>query len=121
VTVTVNSFFLKLLGNTFPNNFIKFPTSSCPSRKRNNEGESNPSSPSSACVTGSRKKKAASPAAAHAPAPVVAPVLEPALKKKAATPTAVAAHAPVFAPVLEPALKKKKLLLLLWQLLLLLL
>ncbi len=34
----------------------------------------------------------------HAPAPVVAPVLEPALKKNAATPTAVVAPAPVVAP-----------------------
>jgi hypothetical protein len=86
---------------------IEMPASSCPSRKHNNDSEGNPSSPSSAHVTSSKKKKAASPAVAHAPAPVVAPVLEPALKKKAATPTAVAAHAPVVAPVLEPALKKK--------------
>ena len=91
------------------------PASSCPSRKHNNDSEGNPSSPSSAHVTSSKKKKAASPAVAHAPAPVVAPVLEPALKKKAATPTAVAAHAPVVAtdsaatpPVVGSPSKKNK-------------
>jgi hypothetical protein len=96
---------LKLLGNTFSNNFIKMPTSSHPSRKCNNDAEGNPSSLSPARVSGSKKEKADSPAVVHtpAPAPVVAPVLESALKKTAATPTVAAAHAPVVAPVLEPA------------------
>jgi hypothetical protein len=78
--------------------------SSRPSRKRNNEGESNVSSPSSAHATGSKKKKVDSPGAskktavitstAAAPAPVVAPA-------------PVIAPAPVLAPVVKPAEKKK--------------
>jgi hypothetical protein len=79
------------------------PTSSCLSRKRNNDVEGKPSSLSSGHGTGSKKKKTTSPAVAAAHAPVVAPVLESDPEKKAATPTAVAAHAPVS----EPALKKK--------------
>jgi hypothetical protein len=79
------------------------PTSSCLSRKRNNDVEGKPSSLSSGHGTGSKKKKTTSPAVAAAHAPVVAPVLESDPEKKAATPTAAAAHAPVS----EPALKKK--------------
>jgi hypothetical protein len=104
------------------------------SRKCSNEGEGNLSSPSSACASGSKKKKVDSPAAmkkkavittaAAAPAPVVTPapvpapvvasapvltpVVEPAEKKKAVTPTTAAAPAPVVPPVVESPSKRSK-------------
>jgi hypothetical protein len=98
------------------------------SRKGNNEGEGNLSSPSSARASGSKKKKVDSPAASKkkavitstaatpapvvaptpviAPAPVLRPVVEPAEKKKAVTPTTAAAPAP--APVVESPSKSSK-------------
>jgi hypothetical protein len=60
--------------------------SSRPSRKRNNEGEGNLSSPSFARASGSKKKKVDSPAA---------------LKKTAVITSAAAAPAPVVAPAPE--------------------
>jgi monoamine oxidase len=78
------------------------------SRKRNNEGKGNLSSPSSACASGSKKKMVDSPgaskktavitSAAAAPAPVPAPVVAP-----APSPAPAAAHAPV--PVSAPRKK----------------
>jgi hypothetical protein len=103
--------------------------SSHPSRKCNNEGEGNLSSPSSAHASGSKKKRVDSPAASHAPAakkkavitraaaapapvvapaPVLTPVVEPAQKKKAVTPTTAAGLAHVVPPVVESPSKRSK-------------
>ena len=94
--------------------------SSRSSRKRNNEGEGNVSSPFSARVSGSKKKKVDSPAAlkrtavitstAAAPAPAVAPAPVPApapVVAAAPVPAPIVAPAPFPAPVVEPAEKKK--------------
>jgi hypothetical protein len=102
-------------------------TSSRPSRKCNDEGKGNLSSPSSARASGSKKKRVDSHAVTHAPAPAPAPVpalkkkavittvaaapapvVEPAQKKKGVTPTTAAAPAPVVAPVVESPSKRSK-------------
>jgi hypothetical protein len=96
--------------------------SSRSSRKRNNEGEGNVSSPFSARASGSKKKKVDSPAAlkrtavitsaAAAPAPAVAPAPVPApapvvTAAPVPAPAPVVAPAPVPVPTVEPAEKKK--------------
>jgi hypothetical protein len=132
VTATVNSIFFRKYSITHFIIIIKMPTSSPSSRKCNTPAAGDPSSQSLVHPTGSKKKKAASPAMVAAPVPVVAvaPVVgtpaegnpsSPSKKKKAASSAKVAVPVPVVAvaPVVEPALKKQ--INLLWWLLLLIL
>jgi hypothetical protein len=81
-----------------------------PTRKCNTPAAGDPSSPSSIHPTRFKKERAASPAMAAAPGPVVTPIVEPALKKKAGNPAVAAAPCPVVspdsvdtAPVVKPA------------------
>jgi hypothetical protein len=71
-----------------------------PTRKHNTPAAGVPSSLSSAHLTGSKKKKAASPTAIASPAPVVAvaPVVYNTPEKKAGNPAVAAAPGPVVAP-----------------------